>query len=447
MVSPSDTILLFDLSPAEKDLVQGLLSSFEIETVDLSLATIGNFAQHLPEKKVCLIVYHIDENLKKQNYIIRVIRAFVGDQIPFLVLVPPQKADEIEKYLQAGADDYMELPLNENRFSIGFLILLELGQAISRPGNQESQDRKESTKSEYGWQRIINYFQKELSYFSPKSLIQKVRSEGISERWRQVKKLGQGGFGVVWLVEEIGTGRLAVAKIPHSPEMNIRILRSAAILKRLIHHPNIVHLVEVVREAGRLILIQEYVDGPTLQELLEVGISGFDKETCFLQLLSAVSYAHTHKIMHRDIKPENIIINRAGQLKLLDFGIAQDLSWQSPGRTSVGTLNFMPPEQFEGKSCIASDVWALGVILYIFAANAVPYLLQNDNYPVDIELNVEARAPRKINPNLPVELEKIIMRCLQRDLLKRYRDATELQEALRTACPRFGKGEIIPGSR
>jgi hypothetical protein len=435
MVSPSDTILLFDLSPAERDLIQGLISSFEIETVDLSLATIGNFAQHLPEKKICLIVYHIDAYQKKQNYIIRVIRAFVGDQIPFLVLVPPQKADEIEKYLRAGADDYMELPLNENRFSIGFLILLELGQAISRPRN------------EGGWQRIINYFQKELSYFSPKSLIQKVRSENISERWRQVKKLGQGGFGVVWLVEEIGTGCLAVAKVPHSPQMNIRILRSAAILKRLIHHPNIVHLVEVVKDAGRLILIQEYVDGPTLQELLEVGISGFDKEICFLQLLSAVSYAHSHKIMHRDIKPENIIINKAGQLKLLDFGIAQDLSWQSPGRSSVGTLNFMPPEQFEGKSCIASDIWALGVILYIFAANAVPYLLQNDNYPEDIELNVEARAPRKTNPNLPVELEKIIMRCLQKDLQKRYKDATELQEALRDACPRFGKGEIIPGTR
>jgi response regulator RpfG family c-di-GMP phosphodiesterase len=133
---PSETILLFGLSPAEKDLIKRLISSFEIETVDLSLATIGTFAQKFPEKKPCLIVYHIDEYQKQQNYIIRVIRAFVGNRIPFLVLVPRQKSDEIEKYLKAGVDDYMELPVNENRFSIGFLVLLELGQAIVRPPNE-----------------------------------------------------------------------------------------------------------------------------------------------------------------------------------------------------------------------------------------------------------------------------------------------------------------------
>jgi hypothetical protein len=442
--TPSETILLFGLSPAEKDLIKGLIASFEIETVDLSLATIGNFAQKFPEKKTCLIVYHIDEYRKQQNYIIRVIRAFVGNRVPFLVLVPRQKSDEIEKYLKAGADDYMELPVNENRFSIGFLILLELGQAIARPRNEQPREQGEKAKNEYGWHRIINYFQKELSYFSPKSLIQRVQSDNISSRWQQLKKLGQGGFGVVWLVKEIGTDRLAVAKIPHSSQMNIRVLRSAAILKRLHHHPNIVHIIEIVKDSRKLILIQEYVEGPTLQELLEVGISPIEKETYFLQLLSAISYAHRHKILHRDIKPENIIISKAGKLKLLDFGIAQDLSWQSPGRSSEGTLNFMPPEQFEGKSCIASDVWALGVILYIFAANAVPYILQNDSYPMDIEINVEARAPRKINPEISAELEGIIMQCLQKDLLKRYYDATELQEVLWTIFPRFGKGETIP---
>ena len=358
----------------------------------------------------------VNEYQKQQNYIIRVIRAFVGNRIPFLVLVPPQKSDEIEKYLKAGADDYMELPVNENRFSIGFLVLLELGQAIARPRNEQPREQGEKAKNDYGWNRIINYFQRVLS--------------DPSSRWQQVKKLG--------------TDRLAVAKIPHSSQMNIRVLRSAAILKRLHHHPNIVHLLEIAKDSGNLILIQEYVEGPTLQELLEVGISPLDKETYFLQLLSAISYAHRHKILHRDIKPENIIISKTGQLKLLDFGIAQDLSWQSPGRSSEGTLNFMPPEQFEGHSCIASDVWALGVILYIFAANAVPYILQNDSYPMDIEINVEARAPRKINPEISAELERIIMQCLQKDLQERFYDATELQDTIWTTFPRFGKGETIP---
>jgi serine/threonine-protein kinase len=104
----------------------------------------------------------------------------------------------------------------------------------------------------------------------------------------------------------------------------------------------------------------------------------------------------------------------------------------------------MPPEQFEGQSCIASDVWALGVILYIFATNAVPYFQQNDQYPQDIDIAVESRAPRSINPQLDSNLERIIMRCLQKDLEKRYRDATELLEDLQTTLPLFGRGELLP---
>ncbi len=295
-----------------------------------------------------------------------------------------------------------------------------------------------------GWDRVVDYFQGGLSFFSPKSLINLAKTEHISDRWQQIRRLGVGGFGVVWLVKEFGTNRYAVAKTPHSPAMNIGVLRSAAILKRLVHHPNVVQLIEVVKESGRFILIQEYVEGPTLQQLMEKSISALDKESFILQIISVVSYAHKHKILHRDIKPENIIITKTGRVKLLDFGIARDLSWQSADSSSAGTINFMPPEQFEGKSCIASDVWAIGVILYIFATNAVPYFQLNDHYPMDIETTVESRAPRQINPALDVELERIIMRCLQTDLDKRYRNATELENDLRDAFPQFGRGELLP---
>ena len=295
------------------------------------------------------------------------------------------------------------------------------------------------------WVKACKLREKEgLSYFAPKSLITRPRTEKISDKWQQVRQLGSGGFGVVWLVKRIGTDKLAVAKTPHSSFMNIRTLRSAAILKRLVHHPNIVHLLEIVKESGKFILIQEYVEGPTLQQLLEGSISSLDKEAYFLQLVSVISYAHKHKILHRDIKPENIIINKRGQVKLLDFGIAQDLSWQTPDKSSAGTVNFMPPEQFEGQSCIASDVWPLGVILFIFATNTVPYSQQNDQYPVDIDTTIESRSPHKINPQLDPNLERIIMRCLQRDLAKRYQNATELQEDLQTTLPLFGRGELLP---
>lgn len=430
-------------------LVDSLVSSFVIDTVALSIRTVRNFVKNHPEKKICLVLYNIDPEHPRQPRVIQLIRDFVGALVPFLILVPASHQGEIKKYLDAGADDFIELPINESRFSISLLILLEMGQALeiavprlaslkpAIPANQQTTTRD-------GWERIVDYFQGGLSFFAPKSLLRLARTEHVSTRWQQIRRLGTGGFGTVWLVKEYGTNRLAVAKTPHSATMNIGVLRSAAILKRLVHHPNVVQLIEVVKESGRFILIQEYVEGPTLQQLLEQGISGLDKERYLLQLVSVISYAHKHKILHRDIKPENIIITRTGLVKLLDFGIARDLSWQSAEGSSAGTINFMPPEQFAGKSCIASDVWAIGVIFYIFATNAVPYSQFNDHYPADIETAVESRAPRLINPALDEGLEKIILRCLQKDLDKRYGDATELENDIRNTFPRFGRGELLP---
>ncbi len=433
------------MSDAESTLVKRLVSSFEIDIVPLNIGTVRHFVQDFPEKKICLIIFHIDGNHSRQDRVIQLIRDFVGPFVPFLILIPEQKREDIRKYIHAGADDFMELPLNENRFSISFMILLEMGQAITQPQAAKSlPDNDDLRRKRYDGNRLVDFFREGLSYFSPKSLIIKARTERISDKWQQVRKLGLGGFGVVWLVKEIATGKLAVAKTPHSADMNIRVLRSAAILKRLVHHPNIVHLLEIVKDDGKFILIQEYVEGPTLQQLLEQNISSLDKEAYFLQLVSVISYAHKHKILHRDIKPENIIISKNRQVKLLDFGIARDLSWQTPGSSSEGTVNFMPPEQFEGRSCLASDVWALGVILYIFATNAVPYFQDNDQYPSDIDITVESRAPRKINPQLDINLERIIVQCLQKDLELRYQNATELLEDLRTALPLFGRGGLLP---
>jgi hypothetical protein len=441
----SETILLFGLSETETTLIKRLISSFEIEPVGLTISTVRQFITDFPEKKICLIVYRLDTNRPRQDRTIRLIRDFIGPLVPFLLLTPKISFKEIKKLLASGADDYMELPLNENRFSISFLILLELGQAMAHPHQKENvPEKKPSINSGETWLRTLTSFQKELNYFTPRSLLQQQRPVKIFDKWKQIRRLGLGGFGVVWLVEEIGTGRLAVAKTPHSPHMNIRVLRSAAILKRLVHHPNIVHLIEIIKDNGKFILIQEYVKGATLQQQLEKGITALDKEHYFLQLLSVITYAHKHKILHRDIKPENIMIAESGRLKLLDFGIARDLSWQPPGGSSEGTVNFMPPEQFAGQSCLASDVWAIGVILYIFTTNAVPYMQQNDQYPQNIETSVASRAPRKINPDIDIDLERIIMRCLQKDLNVRYKDSGELQNDLVTTFPLFGRGTILP---
>jgi len=436
---PLENILLFNLTEPEQKLVKRLITSFEIETVPLTMQTVRCFVSDNPDKKICLVIVRIKNNQLKQDKVIRLIRHFVGPLTPMLILVPREKHGDIRRYITAGADDFIELPLNESRFSISFLILLEMGQIIT---NQKGKVRPENSQG-ISWSKIVNYFQEGISYFAPKSLLPRKKPAYIFDRWKQIKRLGLGGFGVVWMVEERGTGRIAVAKTPHSPQMNIRVLRSAAILKRLVHHPNIVHLIEIVKESGRLILIQEYVDGPTLHELMKKPIPPIDRENYYLQLVSVLAYAHKHNILHRDIKPENILISTERQVKLLDFGIARDLSWQSAGSSSEGTVNFMPPEQFEGRSCLASDVWALGVILYIFATNRVPYEQQNDSYPSDIEPTICNKQARSVNPEITVEFNRIIMKCLQVDLEKRYTDAFELEQDLQKSFPEFGKGLIF----
>jgi len=444
-MNPPETILQYGLKEVEAQLIEDLTSSFVVDRVTLTIQTTRNFLRNFPKNRLCLVVYRVQDR-EKEDGVIRLIRDFIGPLIPILLLIPRERRGEIKKYLQAGSDDFIILPLRKNQFSISFLVLFEIGQTIAsqRRKMQEQSLNPKTLPEQPPWHRAVQYLQAGLSYFTPKSLTPTKQTEYIFDRWKHVDRLGLGGFGVVYLVEEIGTGKRAVAKVPHSMQMNLRVLRSAAILKRLVHHPNIVHLIEIVKDHGKFILIQEYVNGPTLQELLSTGLSPVDRENYFLQLLSVVSYSHKHKILHRDIKPENILINERGQVKLLDFGIARDLSWQTAEGGSEGTVNFMPPEQFHGKACIASDVWALGVILYIFATNNTPYEQQNSGYPVDIVTTLASRKPSSIQPDFSPHLEAIIMQCLEKDVERRYQNATQLLDHLKWAFPEFGKGVTLP---
>lgn len=432
-----ETILLFNLSEAETQRVKSMVASSTIEIEPLSIVNLRSFLATFPEKKICLIIYHIEADRKHPHRVIQLIRDLAGPFVPLLLLIPAKKTRDVKRCISAGADDFMELPLNDNRFTISVLVLLEMGQAEG--------GEREILYGGKGEQKVANYFQEGSHYFSPRSILERWSTKIISNRWKQLKKLGAGGFGTVWLVREKNSGKLAVAKVPHSVKMNIKVLRAAAILKKLHLHPNIIRFQEIVKDNGKFVMIQEYVEGATLHQLVLNNISSQEKEKCFMQLLSGISYSHQLKIIHRDIKLENLIISKSGQLKILDFGMARDLSWQSGDHSSGGTVNFMAPEQFKGQSSMASDVWALGVILYILVTNTVPYTQQNDHYPMDIDTTLESRAPRKINPLLPSGLERIIMNCLRRDVNKRYCNAGELLEDLSLTLPDFGR-EITSGN-
>lgn len=444
----SDTLLMVDLAESEEMLVKRLIRSFDIKTESVKKMSFKNNSTFFKAKDICLVIVRVDQNTTKNIENIRWIKRLLPVPVPLLVLLSLQMSSAIYAYMKAGADDYIVTPLDDDSFAMRFYVLLECGQAILETrGIKEKEirgDKFQSDKDKDTWRVIVGYLQEGLSFFTPKYQLARRGRHNIFNKWKPIRKIATGGDGVVWLVQELGKDREAVAKIPNSKEMNVNSLRAAAVLKRLFYHPNIVQLIEVVKEDEKFILIQEYIKGVTLWERLSLITSSQEKEDIFLQLLSVIAHIHNHKIIHRDIKPDNIMIQTDGTLKLLDFGSAKEINWRDRGNSPEGTLNFMPPEQFEGKTCIASDVWALGVILYLFALNRLPFYQDNSYYPMDITTDMSAVLPHKIRADIPIELEQVIMQCLEKRIDSRYKNASMVKDDLLKKLPAFGSGLYIP---
>jgi PAS domain S-box-containing protein len=267
--------------------------------------------------------------------------------------------------------------------------------------------------------------------------------ELIGGRFEKIERLGIGSYGEIWKVREAGQGEGAlcyVAKIPRSKKLNYQIQREAAICERLEGHPNAVAMVELVEDRDRMVLVQEFVEGPTLRELLERPLSEAERESIALQVIDVAAHAHGNRIVHRDIKPENIIVRSDGVVKLLDYGAAKELKDRDVSSTMVGSRPFMAPEQIMGESQIASDVWALGVIVYALYTEHLPFYHDNEKVLMDMILTLEPEPPRSLDPEIPAALEEIILRCLKKDPRDRYRDAGALKEALLERFPGYGHG-------
>jgi len=267
-------------------------------------------------------------------------------------------------------------------------------------------------------------------------------TELIAERYEKLERLGLGSFGEVWKVRDIereGRAPYYVAKIPTSKKLNSQFRREAEICRRLEDHPNAIKIIDVVEERGRVIVIQELVEGHSLQELMKSSMEEAEKQNIVSQLVDIVAHAHKHRIMHRDIKPENIIVKSDGMVKLLDYGVAKELKDKDFSSTMVGSRPYMAPEQIMGESQLASDVWSLGVIMYVLYTEYLPFYHENQKVLMDLVLTMEPRQPRKLEPEILPELEKIILKCLEKDPKKRFADAHTLKTAILDAFPQFGK--------
>jgi len=264
-------------------------------------------------------------------------------------------------------------------------------------------------------------------------------------RYEKLERLGLGSFGEVWKVKDVTTDppEIFVAKIPLDKKLNAKFEKEARILRGLAGHEGVPKVFEMIEVMNKKVLIQEFIVGKTLYEVIERDLEDKEVESVVIQLTDVVAHAHDLEVIHRDIKPENVMVRPNGTIKLLDFGAAKELKEKEMSATVTGSRPYMAPEQIMGKSQRRSDVWAIGVVMYVLYTGMYPFYHEVEKILMDIILRVPPSPPSKFNEALDHKIERIIMKCLEKEPLKRYPNAKVLKEDLLASIPDYGK-TILP---
>jgi serine/threonine protein kinase/tetratricopeptide (TPR) repeat protein len=268
--------------------------------------------------------------------------------------------------------------------------------------------------------------------------------------YRIFEELGRGGMGVVYRAQDIRLERdVALKFLPEQgredPESIERFRREARAASAL-NHPAICTIYDIGDEGGQPFIVMELLEGETLKQLLDrQTLSPGDVLEYGLQLADGLDAAHGKHIVHRDIKPANIFITRRRQAKLLDFGLAK-LHEPGAGKPSLGptrtvditragallgTVAYMAPEQVRGQPLDArSDLFSLGVVLYEAITGEHPFAAATMGATFDAILHRRPRAPREVSPAVPLGLEAIVLKAVEKDRRRRFQDAAAFRAAL-----------------
>jgi serine/threonine protein kinase len=250
--------------------------------------------------------------------------------------------------------------------------------------------------------------------------------------------LGKGGMGIVYkgldpdIEREVAVKTIRVDTIVDGPvkeEMLTRVSREAKAAGRL-NHPNIITIYDVIRESDLTFIVMQYVDGQTLQTMIDSGKAFSPQEVIGVikPVAEALDYAHENGIVHRDIKPANILIDKSGKPFLADFGVARlETSTMTGPGTTIGTLSYMSPEQVMGKSADGrADFFALGVILYELLTGRKPFAGDNLSTIVYKIVHEEPQLITEIKQDLPRGYEAVIQRALAKKPEDRYQTGREM---------------------
>ncbi|MGH9461024.1 MAG: serine/threonine-protein kinase, partial [Vicinamibacteria bacterium] len=264
--------------------------------------------------------------------------------------------------------------------------------------------------------------------------------------YKIVEKLGSGGMGDVYIAEDLTLGRKVALKVlptdvANDPERRDRFLREARAVAAL-SHPNVLAIHDFGEDRGIAFAVTELLEGQTLRQRLDAGpLSPVEAMELARQTADGLSAAHVRGIVHRDLKPENLFITRSGKIKILDFGLAKTIGgWgeDTPTQTRVtepgtimGTVGYMSPEQVRGRSADhRSDVFSFGAILYEMLSGERAF--RGESAAVTLSAILKEQPPEllKQNPNLPSSLERIVIRCLEKNPDERFQSAQDVGYAI-----------------
>jgi len=260
-------------------------------------------------------------------------------------------------------------------------------------------------------------------------------------------KIGEGGMATVFLAHDVALNRDVAIKVMRvDPRLRLSEEAKNEIVLRFqqeaqaaasLNHPNIVSIYHVGKRRNQHFIVMEYLRGKSIAQLLQSGIR-LSLPVLLKQIIQvciALDFAHQRGIIHRDIKPDNIVISEDGTVKVTDFGIARIEGSElvkTKDETFMGTIYYCSPEQFKGFSRVdnRTDIFSLGVVLYQLATGRLPF---TGSSPWEVMTNIVTSSPippKTVNPDLPMRLDRVILKALSKRLENRFQTAKEFKDAL-----------------